>query len=246
MMGSYFDKDANVMKDFSNGLAVYTVDTKGNSISKTYNSWTNEFAKYLPTNSKGKIDQIGYLFIHKILRTPEGKIYAVGEGYKRNASALGIALTVLGGGRSNAGVTKIVVTDMVVMEFNDKYKVTGATIYDKSDNTAEASSLSDYMSQHTIALLLKATGSFDYEFTTGEADNSTFSICYSDWERSKDYRGQTFNSIHYGGKKFTTDKIELKSDASRMRVFPAKAGSVMIMEYFKKQKRLDFRLEKLG
>ena len=29
-------------------------------------------------------------------------------------------------------------------------------------------------------------------------------------------------------------------------VFPAKAGSVMIMEYYKKDKRLDFRLEKLG
>jgi hypothetical protein len=31
-----------------------------------------------------------------------------------------------------------------------------------------------------------------------------------------------------------------------MRVFPAKAGSIMILEYFKKDKRLDFRLEKLG
>lgn len=31
-----------------------------------------------------------------------------------------------------------------------------------------------------------------------------------------------------------------------MQVFPAKGGSIMIMEYFKKDKRLDFRLEKLG
>lgn len=246
MMGSYFDKDANIMKDYSKGLAIYKINSRGNSISKTYNSWTGEFAKYLPTNSKGKIDDIGFLFIHKVMMTPDGKMFAVGEGYKRQASALGIAMTVLGGGRSSFGVTKMVVTDMVMMEFDNKFKVKNAMIYDKSHNDAVTSSISDYNSQHTIALLIKAIGGFDYEFTTGEADNSTFTVCYSDYERSKDYHGQTFNSIHYNGNKFSTDKIELKSKAKMMRVFPAKAGSVMIMEYFKKDKRLDFRLEKLG
>jgi hypothetical protein len=31
-----------------------------------------------------------------------------------------------------------------------------------------------------------------------------------------------------------------------MKVFPAKSGSVMILEYFKKAKKLEFRIEKLG
>jgi hypothetical protein len=194
---------------------------------------------------------VGYLYIHKVIRTPEHKLFVVGEGYKRQASAGGIAFNALGmlaGGvhSSNVGVTKIVVTDMVMMEFNDKYKVTGATIYDKANNTAEASTMSDYYSQHMIANYLKMTGAFDYDFTTGEADNSRFAVCYSDYERSHEYHGQTFNAIQYNGSKFTTDKIQLKSKASNLRVFPAKAGSVMIMEYFKKDKRLDFRLEKLG
>mgnify|MGYP001547473734 CR=1 FL=1 len=35
---------------------------------------------------------------------------------------------------------------MVIMEFNNQYKVTGATIYDKTHNTAEASTMSDYNS----------------------------------------------------------------------------------------------------
>ena len=80
----------------------------------------------------------------------------------------------------------------------------------------------------------------------GKWTNSPFTVCYSDYERSSEYKGQTFNAIRYNGSKFNTDKIELKSKASRLRVFPAKPGSVMIMEYFKKEKRLDFRLEKLG
>lgn len=208
-----------------------------------------DFAKYLPLNSKGKIDNVGFLYIHKLIQAPDGKMFVVGEGYKRQANAGGIALTALGalgGVRSNVGVTKIVVTDMVMMEFDAKYKLKGATIYDKTQNTAVASTMSDYNSQHAIALYLKMTGAFDYEFTTGESDNTNFSVCYSDWVKDSEYRGQTFNAIRFNGNKFSSDKIELKSKASKMRVFPAKAGSVMIMEYFKKDKRLDFRLEKLG
>ena len=64
--------------------------------------------------------------------------------------------------------------------------------------------------------------------------------------RSEYHDVRPSNAIHYNGKKFSTDKIELKSKASFLRVFPAKSGSIMIMEYYKKDKRLDFRLEKLG
>jgi hypothetical protein len=249
VMGSYFDKDQNIGKDFSRGLALYEISNSGKVLNKTYNTWAGDFGRYLPTNSKGKVDEIGYLYIQKLIRMPDNRLFVVGEGYKRQASAGGIALTALsamGGGRSTAGVTKIVVTDLVIMEFNTQYKVTGATIYDKTHNTAEASTMSDYNSQHAIASYLKATGAFDYDFTTGEADNSNFAVCYSDFVRTSDYKGQTFNAIRYNGNKFSTDKIELKSKASTLKVFPAKAGSVMILEYFKKDKRLDFRLEKLG
>ena len=248
VMGSYFDVNANIAKDASLGLGLYEIDSKGKVLSKTYNSWGGDFAKYLPTNAKGKIDDVGFLYVHKLLKTPNGKLFVVGEGYKRKASAVGIGLAVLSGGRTtgSAGVTKIVITDMVMMEFNDKYKVTNATIYDKTQNDAMVSAISDYNSQHAIASWLKMMGSFDYEFTTGEPDNSSFTVCYSDWVRSSDYKGQTFNAIRYNGSKFTTDKIELKSKASSMKVFPAKAGSLMILEYFKKDKRLDLRLEKLG
>lgn len=249
VFGSYFKKGDNIIKDNSQGLAVYGIDSKGKVLNKIYNSWADDFSKYLPTNRKGKIDNIGYLYIHKVIQMPNGKMFVVGEGYKREVNAGGIALNVLGalgGIRSNAGVTKIVTTDMVMMEFNDKYKVTNATVYDKTNNTVVNTSMSDANSQHAIALFLKMTGSFDYEFTTGDADNSNFSVCYSDWVRSSEYKGQTFNSIRYNGTKFTTDKIELKSKASSLKVFPAKSGSIMIMEYFRKDKRLDFRLEKLG
>ncbi|MDR3714802.1 MAG: hypothetical protein P4L51_18455 [Puia sp.] len=244
LMGSFFDKSDNIAKDFSKGLAVYEMTTTGKVLSKSYNTWAGDFGRYLPTNSKGKISDVGYLYIHKLIRTPDHKLFVVGEGYKRKADGVGIAASVLLGG--DAGVTKIVVTDLVVMQFDEKYKVRGATIYDKTDNTAFGGQQADLNSQHLIATYLKYIGAFDYEFTTGDEDNSNFTICYSDYVRSSEYKGQTFNSIRYNGSKFTTDKIELKSKATNMRVFPAKPGSIMILEYYKKDKRVDLRLEKLG
>ena len=247
VIGSYYDKDENMIKDYGKGMAMYEINSSGKVIGKSYNSWAGEFSRYLATNRKGKIDEVGYLYIHRVIRTPDHKLFLVGEGYKREANAAGIALTVLSMGRNNVvGNTKMVVTDMVIMQFDEKYKLTGATVYDKRNNTAMISTAVDYNSQHLIAKYLKMVGAFDYEFTTGEADHSSFAVCYSDYERSSEYHGQTFNTIMYNGSKFSTDKIELKTKASKMRVFPAKAGSVMIMEYFKKDKRLDFRLEKLG
>ncbi|MFY0256176.1 DUF6770 family protein [Chitinophaga sp. 30R24] len=247
--GTYFDKDANVVKDASKGMAFYVVNSEGKVLSKAYNSWEKDFTKYLRTSSKGKIDNVGYLYIHKMIQGANGNLYVVGEGYKRQASAGGIALKVLStaaGAANSVGATKIVITDMVVMTFDEGYHVTNAKIYDKTNNTATNSAISDFNSQHLLAMYLKSIGAFDYDFTTGDEDNANFSICFSDYVKDADYKGQTFNTIRFNGTKFTQDKINLKSKASKLKVFPAKPGSVMILEYFKKDKRLDCRLEKIS
>ncbi len=247
VMGSYFESGANVLKDNSKGLAIYEVTKDGKVVNKTLNSWDGDFSKYLTISSKGRIDNVGYMYIHKVIHASDGKFFVVGEGYKRTASVAGIATAVLSAGRAYNGVTKMTITDMVVMEFDNRFKLTGATIYDKPNSSAlDMTGAADMNSQHMIAMYLKTVGAFDYEFTTGDDDFSNFSICYSDWEKTADFKGETFTSIHYNGKKFNVDKLPLKSKASSLKVFPAKAGSVMILEYFKKDKRLDFRLEKLG
>ena len=64
--------------------------------------------------------------------------------------------------------------------------------------------------------------------------------------RGKEYKGGTFNSISYTDGKITTDKINTKSDASSSWVLPGKQGQVLIMEYFKKDKRLNAHFEKLN
>lgn len=97
-----------------------------------------------------------------------------------------------------------------------------------------------------MALMAKAWGVFDYEFTQTDNNHSRFSIGYSDYEKTDEYKGNTFNAITYSDGKITRDKINLKSKSSWMRILPGKPGFVMVMEYFKKEKRMDLRLEKIN
>lgn len=249
LLGTYYEPDGKVMKDASLGLAAWTINSAGKVVSKKYNSWENEIGKYLSTDKKGRVADVGYIYFHKVMQTSDGNFFAIGEGYKKVVSGLGVAANVLGalgGGRSNISNFKIKITDLITIQFNSKFDVKGAQIYDKNNNSIEMPAGSGYLSPHTMALIIKAYRAFDYDFTQTNKEHTRFSVGYHDYERSKEFKGQTFNSISYDGGKTTTDRIELTSKAKWLRVFPAKTGSIMIMEYFKKEKRLEFRLEKMN
>jgi hypothetical protein len=250
LMGPYFDKNDNVTKDKSLGLGVWVMNNQGKITNTKYNSWDGDISKFLKVDKRGRVDELGYIYFHKIIQTEDGKIFAVGEGYKRVVSALGVGFKVLqaaAGGVSNSSTTKIKITDMVMMEFNPKFDITSAHIYDKNSNSIELMAGGDFISAPLLARVIKYVyDGFDYSFSQTDKSHSTFTVGYTDYVRSKDYKGLTFNAISYYNNNITTDKINLKTNSSSMRIMPAKTGSVMILEYFKKDKRLDMRLEKLN
>jgi hypothetical protein len=249
LLGTYYEPDGKVMKDASLGLAAWTVDAVGKITSKKYNSWENEIGKYLPTDKKGRVSDIGYIYFHKILQTADGNFYAIGEGYKKVVSGAGVALNVLatlGGGGSGMSNFKVKVTDLVTMKFNNKFEIKDAKIYDKNNNSIEMPAGAGYLSPHTMAIMVKAWNGFDYEFTQTNKELTRFTIGYSDFERSKDYKGMMFNTITNEDGKVTIDKIELRTKARWQRIFPAKPGFIAIQEYFKKEKKMEFRLEKIN
>jgi hypothetical protein len=243
LIGGYYEKDENVTWDAPQGLAAVEIDSKGNVLNTAVNSWQGDFSKYLPTDSKGRFSELGFLFIHKVIPTPDGGYVAVGEGFRKKLSAAKIALTAVSGYR---GVNVMEVTDLVLMKFDNAFSLKGADVFAKTNNTVDILTGPDMYSAHMMAMNVKYLGGFDYEFTTGEPDNATFNICFSDYVKNSEYKGRTFNTIRFNGVKYSTDKIELKSKASEMRVLPAKSGFVMIYEYFKKTKTLELRIEKLG
>jgi len=222
--GQYLAPNGNLLTDNSIGFAFLEMNDKGTIVSEKYCSWSADLSKYLDVNSKGKIDDFGYMFVHNMIATANGEIYAIGEGY-RTAGA------------------KAKVTDMMFIKFDKDLNVKGATIYDKNANTAAV------QGPHTPLILgasLKSSGSFDYTYSQANKDRTSFSVCYSDYVKGKSYKGITFNSITYNEGKITIDKINTKSDASKSYILPGKQGQVLILDYYKKDKRLDAHFEKLN
>jgi len=247
IFGEYFNPNGNIAKDKSLGFAFLTVDEKGKVVSEKYNSWDLEMGKYLDVSSKGKIADFGYMYVHNIIQTADGSVFAIGEGYKKVASGLGIASAILSGGRGNISTIKIKVTDMILIKFDKDYNIKDAKIYDKNSNSVELPGGYEVVSGPLLGKMVKYMfGEFDYSYSQINKDNTAFTVCYSDYERGKNYKGGTFNSITYNEGKITTDKIQTKSDATRTGVLPGKQGQVLILDYYKKAKRLDVHFEKLN
>jgi hypothetical protein len=187
------------------------------------------------------------MYLHNIIQTADGNIFAIGEGYMKVVSALGILAKLASQGRSDISTLKIKVTDMILIRFDKDFNVKDAKIYDKNSNTVELRSGMEFVSTPLIGKMVKYYyGDFDYAYTQTNKDITSFSVCYSDYVRGKDYKGSTFNSISYNEGKITTDRINTKSDATRSAVFPGKQGQVLILEYYRKAKRLDAHFEKLN
>ncbi len=247
VFGEYFEADGNIMKDKSRGFAFWQIDEKGKILAEKYASWEDDFSKFLNVTSKGKIDDFGFMFLHSMMQTADGSIYAVGEGFKKVASGLGIAANILGGGRSNMSVAKMNVTDMVLIKFDQNFKLKDATIFEKNTNKFEMQSGMEYVSTALIGKMIKYQwGRFDYKYSQINKAGTSFNICYEDYVRGKGYKGSTFNSISYNEGKITTDKINTKSDASKSAVLQGAQGQVLIMEYYKKTKILELHFEKLN
>ena len=244
LVGPYYNGEGNVTKDESLGLGLWIMNNQGKLIRSKYISWTSDMSKFLKVSNKGKLADLGYVYFHRIVQTQDGRIFAIGEGYKKNANAAGIAMSILTQSYSS-NLTKLVITDMLFLELNDKFELLNAKVMEKNNNVFALPG-SDFATPHTLATIAKAYGAFDYTFTQLGDNKESFVSGYTDFEKSKNYKGLVFHSISYYDGKVTNDQINLKTDASSLRLMPAKPGSVLLVEYFKKAKKLEMRMEKIN
>lgn len=240
--GTLLEKDTKITKAESEGIFVAKIDNTGNLVSKQNILWS-EFAKqFKPVDEKGKPVDIGNVFIHKVISTNDGKIFAIGERFRKAASGAGIAMAILGGGPSGTSVVKAVLEEIVVIEFNKDFKPQKINFYPKGSTSVQMPSYIGLMGDAFYGIYLKATGEFQYSYTQEKDDKSSFTVGYFFRESKTNY----FGGISYAEGKFTKDKISLKTESTTLRVFPAKPGYIMINEYFKKLKKMENRLEKFN
>lgn len=248
LMGYYFKNGANVFKDKSLGLFTISVGPDGKVSAAKFNSWASDVSKFLPINAKGKIEDMGFLYFHKFVTSSDGTTIGISEEYRKVADGLGIAANIMSGGRrSGVANIKLRIEDFYIFVFDRNFNIKSIEIVDKAKSSFQLPQGYGLVSISLLGAVCKMYGGFDYEFAKNNKDKSAVQIGYTDTERkSGGGREGYFGSIQYSEGKFTTDKIKFNSKAKWYMVMPAKHGYVAIVEYFRKTKTVEFRMEKMN
>ena len=251
VLGEYYYKEAKELKDQSLGLIAITYDFTGKIVNQKTNSWAKEIGSVIPVNDKGKFDGTNSRIIfHDFIRTADGQFFAIGEQYKKatngGAVAANLILAPLLGVYTSS--TQLNIYNLVIFEFNPDFAIKSAHIFEKDMNHVMMPVGSSMTNPKQLSFMLKAVGGFDYKYTQESADNETFVVAYINFDKEK---GQASTNvlgsvIYTPEKKFTVDKMPLKRSTSEYFVARAKEGYVLVTEYFRKEKRLESRLEKLN
>lgn len=244
LFGQYYAETDKMMKENSLGIFSASIDKAGNISSEKYISWSKDVTKFLPANQRGKIQDMGYLYFHKIAKNASGEVFAIAEQYRKGADGVGIAVAALGG---RASVVKMVVEDLVIFQFSPDFTLDDVKIFEKEKSSIPLPAGSGAVSTALLGHYIKSYGAFDYTFTQVSNDNSTITAGYIDYEkRSGEKNGWAFGAVSNTNNEYSLDKLTLSADASSIAVMPAKHGYVLVSEYYEKDKKLDFRLEKIN
>jgi len=244
--GEYFNLKDNPVKDKSLGFYFQTVDTEGNIKNTAYCSWLDDIAKVIPMTDKGKFENNVNVAIHKIVRTADGKIFAIGEQFKKAASAVGIL--TYASSNSNVSAVKVQLYNMMVFQFDKDFKIKDVSIFEKEKTNIDLPKGFEYFGNTMLSYFMKMYGWFDYSFTSLSSDKKQFNVAYVNYDKSnKEVNKSVIGTISYTkDQKLTSDKINLTKKITWFTTLPAKPGYIAVIEYYRKTKTLDIRLEKLN
>ncbi|HXB41423.1 MAG TPA: DUF6770 family protein [Bacteroidia bacterium] len=247
--GQYWALADNMSKDDSKGMYITEIGTDGKIKKENYSTWTGDINNILLTKAKKKYEDNTKTFIHKVVRTADGKVFAVGEMYRKAVSGWGVASKILsGGGGGGMSAMKMILYDMVVFEFDPSFKIKDVTVVEKEKTNLQLPEGWGMLDANRLSLIMKMLGWFDYSYTIISSDRKQFNSAYVNFDREK---GSSSNYVvgniaYTKDQKVVSDKIRLKDDPTRFWVMPAKPGYVVIFEYFRKKKTATFRMEKLN
>lgn len=254
--GEYFKNGDNIMKVKSQGFFLNSISSAGEVTRESYSSWDKDVNKLMPKSDNGKMLNRN-VTIHKVIRTADGKIFAIGEQFKKKFNGWAIPSYIAASllnyvpgvtGYSNTSLAKLVIYDMVIFEFDQDMQIYQVHTFKKEKTNVPLPSGAGIYGPTLLGNFVKMWGGFNYEFTTMSEDQQTFTTGYVNFtKKRKDGRGYKMGSINYTTSKvFNEDKVPFNKKAKQFKAMPAKPGHVTMVEYYRKGKRVDLRTEQVG
>lgn len=257
VVGEFYAPNKDIVKDKSAGLYIQEFNFEGEENATNMYKWKGDFDKFKQKNlseeDKKEEGDNFFIFFHNIVQTKSGKIILVGEQFKKQVSAGGVALKTLAaasGGNSDVSAFEIRIGNMIVIELDAKRKLTGYTVVSKKKTSVLLQEGSGFISSMVLGHMVKSMGSFDYAFTASDYDNDKHDIVYIDANR-KEEKGSKNSDLMVGvisinNGEMVTSRTAINSETNYFWFQQAKTGYISISEYFRKDKRLEFRLEPIS
>ena len=245
LYGEYYGKTGNGRLDVKNkqGFFVQVYDKNGKLVKENFSSWEKDIAAIIPVASKGRMENDAIIFVHNVIKTADGNYFAIGEEFKKKVSGRAMLVNAAGG---EAALMEIQMMNMVVFQFDKDLKPVKAYIIEKKKSHILLQKGMSTVSPHKLGYIMKLYGYFDYAFTTESNDKSTFNSVYINYARDKENDSNLdVGTIYYKDKEIAVDHVKLNTRPSSFKIIPAKSGYITILEYQRKTKTVELRLEKL-
>ena len=244
--GTYFSVNDNTTKA-SKGLAMWELDTSGALLREKYNSWVKNFGSYLNFNEMGKSREVGYIKVHETFSTIDGKIYAIGEGYRKKFNPFGLITLIFS---YPCMLSKFQTTDLALFSFDNNFKFISGKNLPKRKESLTGYGFST-QSPHVLSNFLPL---FGYRYVQLNEDRNAFMIAYTE-DNFKQFRGKrnkfALNTYKFQDGKYSFDKFNSKKDKKKetsvgnAMYFRNQFGKIVQYGFNKNDKESKFRIIKV-
>ena len=248
-------KTAKTYTRAPDGMAFIEMDKKGKILKTNFKTFEESLGKYLPIEDH-QLEGGYYLYIHDIVHTKNNTNLVIAEKFKKAADAGGVALTALAmlSGGGSGGVIKLVLENMVVIEYDQDGNVIQAKEIPKGKGTTGVIPGSTTQNPYTLATIANMDGWMDYMYTLSNDDNSQVTFNFIDYDRLSDdanaKKTKNFGQIKYDNGSINVDRIPIKSGdnskADLVHIYQGKPGYILELAYFKKDKKATMEMIKLN
>lgn len=240
--GRFYFSNHEMINQYHDGVGLWEISPSGELINESYSSFQQDFND-LKFNANNKSSEVGYLFPHKSIGTPEGKIYIISEGYKKVADGTSImqpTFGMMGGGFYTIEFTKVRSTDIVISEFKPNLKYRSSGVFGKKSNTMELG-FYEANSIYRIGDIFNRNGLFDYLFTEYDKDHESINFYFKDYNRNlSSGTNMKVTKVSILKNDITSYTFEKKPNTSETYFLPLNYGNLMIMEYINRRKTMYF------
>lgn len=241
----YAGERANAVSDASDGVGLMRFTRAGELVDRTHATWDEVFG-LAGEGTTGHLKRGGVFHVLDAFPMSDGGLTLVGEYFDKEVSAAGVAMTVLGG---QASLAKAVLQDVITLRFDADRRVSDVHLFPKPKQSVTLLPGSGIMGLGVTAKLMEMFGDFDYRYGGVLPDERGYSFAFrAKGEKSDPTSGKrelVLVNYYAEDDDFEVNRVSLDTDADDLWFNRGKPGYVLISEYYKKEKRIDSRLEKV-